>query len=209
MTVRGFLMCYLGAVVLVGTAGASAYHVLSLHRAQLAARDTAEPSPQAGALPQMAATEPAAPNNDLTQASDVRVSNDSPSAVAPAPHEHTVTLAPHRLPPLRPRVAVADAASNRAAQRDKRVTLRPPARTLAKRPVRHPAVLAAATRPPVPHPLPNRYEPPLRPANGYAEPRPSSGTYYAYPGYPAFRPGYGYYPGYAYYYPRNPYYRVY
>src|SRR5579872_4238416 len=55
MRLREFLTWYLGAVLFVGTAGASGYQVLSRQHAQLAAREAAPQAPDTGPIPTMVA----------------------------------------------------------------------------------------------------------------------------------------------------------
>ena len=186
MTVRGFLMCYLGAVLLVGSAGAAGYHALERHHAQLAARATAEPPAAASPALALAQAQPDAPISGLSEPSPLPAGNDQTETV---PEQYHRVAGPRALsvPPLRPHIATADHAP--------RPEHRPIARAVAARPIHRPATLARVTQV-----VPRRYVPPLRPAGGYAEPPPPSVAYYAYPGYRAYQPGYAYY---------YPYYRAY
>lgn len=203
MSVRGFLLWYLGAVLLVGSAGATGYQVLSRHRAQLAAREAAEPSAIASPPEALAAAQPVAPSAVLPEASPSPATDEQSRTAAAESHRRTAASARFRLPALRPHLA----ASDHALRPDRRVARRPTTLALATRPAHHPAALAVAARAPAPHPVAGRYTVALRPPGGYAEPPPPSVRYYAYPGaYPGYP---GYQPGYAYYYPGYRYYRVY
>jgi hypothetical protein len=191
MSLRGFLMWYLGAVLLVGTAGATGYQLLTHHRAQLAARDTAEPAPTAGPPPAMAAAQPAEPS---AQALPLPATNGPPSAAASEQYRRTAASRAHPFPALRPHPGV----SYHAALLDRRAARRSTA--VATRPTHHPAALTAETRTPVPYLRARQYAVPSQPETGYAPSPPPSVTYYAYPGYPGYRPGYAYYPSpYRYY----------
>jgi hypothetical protein len=196
MTLRGFLMWYLGAVLLVGTAGATGYQILSRHRAQLAARDTAEPAPTAGPPPAMAAAQPAEPG---AQVSPLSAANGPSSAATLEPIRRTVASRVHAFPALRPHIGV----SYHTALLDRRVARRSTAVALATRPTHHLAAPATETRTTVPRLRAHQYVVPSRPDIGYAPSPLPSVTYYAYPGYQAYQPGYPYYPS------PYPYYRVY
>src|ERR1700733_6544967 len=64
MTLRGFLTWYLGAVVFVGTAGASGYQVLYRHQADVAASQATAQAPDIAPLPPtVAAAAPSTPYN--------------------------------------------------------------------------------------------------------------------------------------------------
>lgn len=200
MTLRGFLTWYFAAVLLVGTAGATGYHLLSRHRAQLAARPTTEASATAKPPQAMAEAQPIAPGADLPQPSPSPTTNGPPNAAASEQYRRTAESEPHGLPALRPHLA----GSYRASQLERRAGRRPTSQALATRPAHHPATLAVATR----HPPARQYAMPLdamplRPYVAYAQAPPPSVTYYTYPGYPVYRPGYPYYPS------PYPYYRVY
>ncbi len=138
MTLRGFLLCYLGSVLLVGTAGASGYHLLARHRAQVAARETPEPSSAISVTPAIAAVQPLTPNGDLVQAPHPAASNGPPNPAASSPHRRTAAL-PLSLPPLRPHIAAAGAGYSRAWPAERRVAQQSTSRVPAARAPRHPA----------------------------------------------------------------------
>ena len=110
MTLRGFLACYLGAVVVIGGVGASAYQELRHRHAALEAVATAKPVALADATHE--ATPPPAPPLDAT------VTPRTPApivAAAPPPARALPKLRPHvptavaSNPKPWPRVAVTHA----------------------------------------------------------------------------------------------------
>jgi hypothetical protein len=119
MTLRGFLSWYLGAVLFVGTAGASGYQVLSRHHAEVAAREAAPQAPDTGPIPTMVAAESPAVNTP-------------PSAVPPTPYK-LADATP------RPHSQIAKSGASHAAQ-SARPAVRRPATHAARRagaPPRH------------------------------------------------------------------------
>src|SRR5665213_3449479 len=101
MNLRKFLMCYLGAVLFVGTAGASGYQVLSRQHAKLAAAA----QPQGSGLPQAMVAAVAA-GNDVPEAAPVPAVNSLPPLrrhVATSGTGHASP--PHRLADRRPAAA--------------------------------------------------------------------------------------------------------
>jgi hypothetical protein len=166
MTLRGFLTWYLGAVLFVGTAGATGYQVLARHQAEVAARELAPQVPDTGPIPTMVAAEfPAV--------------NAPPSAVPSTPYNlANATPLPHS--------RVAKSGARHAAQSARPAERRPATRTLAARrpaaPPRH-----------VPPPVTGQYVAPAQPVWVYVQAPAPAGAWYVYPGYTAYRPGYAYY----------------
>src|SRR5208282_3596885 len=92
MTVRGFLLWYLGAVTLVGVAGASGYQIIARQRAESTVRDA-----PAAAAP--------APMDTVADAQPQAAAPRATPAPLPAPAPTSTRTA--ALPPLRPHVAAA------------------------------------------------------------------------------------------------------
>jgi hypothetical protein len=189
MTVRGFLAWYLGAVLFVGTAGAGGYQILTQQRAQRAAQEAAEPPATT-----VAAAQPVVPDTGQSEPSPSPSLSNAANTATAALHQPAATLRP--FPPLRSHLTASDHVARPEWRAGRHTKL-----ALAERPAHHPRTLAAATR--TPYRSAARYVVPLRPPGGYAPPRPAV-TYYAYPAYQPYPPGYGY--AYA---PGYPYYRVY
>ncbi len=191
MTIRGFLMWYVGVVLFLGLYGASAYRALERPRAQQVAQARMEPPAVAPSTASQAVADPQPPRAVATADTPLIL----PPPTKPAARPSAVASA-HRLPPLRQHVAAAthSAATHSAV----------PRKLAAKR---FPGTITATTYGPVRHPsVPN-------PDVLYAQPRqpPPPVPYYAYSGYYPYAPGYPYGPAYVYrgYYPRYPYYRAY
>ena len=172
MTVRGFLLWYLGAVTLVGVAGASGYQIMARQRAESAVRGDA-----AAAVPAPVATVAYA----QPQAAAPRV---PPAPVLALASTSTRTAA---LPPLRRHVAAVSPPGP--------LTRHPLHRAIAMRhPVHRPVVAAVVWREAPryrPGPYAVLYPPPPRVAY-YRYP-----GYYVYQGgyaYFSYYPRYGYYP---------------
>lgn len=211
MTLRGFLMWYLGTVLFVGTAAAGGYQILSRHHAQFAAREAATRSANSGMPQAMAAAEPVAPGNSLPEAAPFPAINGQSDAAAPAPRRHAAASPPLLLPPLHSHLAAVPPLRPHLAMTGTGHVFR--SYRLADR---HPATLALLARPSrrataqtlsplrqAPPLLASQYATPPQPGWMYAQPPAPSVSYYPYPGYP------GYQPGYDYYYRRYQYYRVY
>ena len=219
MTLRKFLMWYLGIILFVGTAAASGYQVLLHHRAQLAARATTEPSSAAASPGALAAADPAAEGVKLPEAAPSPAIN-RPSGLPAPPHRRTAATSPHWLPPLRGHLAAVPALRPHLAAsgtshvpysyrlNDRRAAV--PA--IIRHPVQQPAApTVVATLPQGPYGRPGPYVMPARPVWMYAQPPAPPISYYPYPGYPVYQTGY------AYGYPRyqvptgciEPHYRVY
>jgi hypothetical protein len=169
MRLRGFLACYLGAVVIIGGVGASAYQGLQHRHAAMEA--LAKPKPVAVAEATTEATPPPAPL----------------AAAAVTPPAPVVAAAPptaRALPKLRPHVATAVASNPKPWPRVAHGPARQPPRTA------HNEV--ARNEPPMYQPQP--YSPPPE-IQYYASPAhyPYGGYYGGYGYYP---PRYGYYRSY-------------
>jgi hypothetical protein len=164
MTLRGFLACYLGAVVVVGGVGASAYQGLRNRHAALEAVATPKPVAVAEATPD--ATPPPAPPHA--------------AALTPPAHVPVVAATPpaaRALPKLRPHVATAVASNPKPWPRV----------TVTHAPARQPprTVHNEVARNEAPNYQPPPYGPPPE-MQYYASP-----AHYPYGGYYG---GYGYYP---------------
>jgi hypothetical protein len=164
MTLRGFLACYLGAVVVAGGVGASAYQGLRHRHAAMEAQAMPKPVAVAEAIPD--ATPPPAPPVAATQTPRV-----------PAPVVAAVPPTARALPKLRPHAAAA-VASNPKPWPRVAVTHAP-----AHQPPRTAHNEVARNEPPMYQPQP--YGPPPE-MQYYASP-----AHYPYGGYYG---GYGYYP---------------
>jgi len=171
MTLRGFLACYLGAVVVIGGVGASAYQGLRHRHAAPEAVATPKPIAVAEATPE--APPPPTP----------------PVAAAVTPPAPVVAAAPptaRALPKLRPHVATA-VASNPKSWPRVAATHAP-----AHQPPRTAHNEVARNEPPIYQPQP--YGPPPE-MQYYASPaRYPYGGYYG--GYGYYPPRYGYYRSY-------------
>ena len=175
MTMRGFLLCYLGTVMVVGAAGAGTYHTLVQRHAATEAA-TAQPVAVAEAAPP-----------DTPQVAPPQVGGSPAPAAAtttsPVERSHAAETTHVRpVPKLRPHIMVAA-----------RPALRHPAHSAVADhlPAHRPAVVAMA-RPEVPVYRPAPYASPPRlssPAVGYR----------VYPAYPPYAGYYPYYPRYGYY----------
>ncbi len=106
MSVRGFLMWYIGAVVFVGTAGASGYQALMRLHAQNAAETRAATPSEAPIA--MAETPPP----PAASAPSPAVESPPPAASTPA----EASPSPNRPPPLREHVAAATEPALRAGK---------------------------------------------------------------------------------------------
>jgi hypothetical protein len=152
MTVRGFLLWYLGAVSFVGAAGASGYQAML--------RQHAERTTPAVAVAVAPVAAPITTNADARpQAAAAPVTRTPPQAAAPS---STGTAA---LPPLRPHVAAVSPARPVTSHPAHRVTALP-------HPIHRPVVMAA-----VPREIP-RYQP-RPPTVLYPPPPPPRPAYYA------------------------------
>jgi hypothetical protein len=175
MTVRGFLLWYLGAVTFVGVAGASGYQAME--------RQHAENSAHGVAVAAALVSSPAAIGADAQPQAAAPSANPSPLP-APAPRSAKITA----LPPLHPPVA--------AAAPPAPVTHQPSHRAVAEHHTIHRPVAVAA----VPRVIPRYQAPPNTAA--YPPPPPPRPATYGYPGYYVYRGGYAYYsyyPRYGYY----------
>ncbi len=181
MTVRGFLLWYLGAVTFVGVAGASGYQIMARQHAESAARGVAVAGAQV--------SPPAAMGADAQPQAAAPSVNPAPLPTPlPAPVPTNMGIA--ALPLLRPPVTAASPPAP--------VTHQPAHRAVAlHHPIHRPVAVAAAPR------VRPRYQPP--PYTALYPPPPPRPVYYGYPSYYVYRGGYAYYS----YYPRYGYYPVY
>jgi hypothetical protein len=166
MTLRGFLTWYLGAIVFVGTAGASGYQVLSRQQAEQAAAK----APDAAAVPMAVAAAPPA-------------ETAPPAAAGGAAPSTPYNIADATKPPQPPQSQAEKAPAVHAPKWVKPVERRP--MTAARRPVAPPPRVAVAA--PAPSgwvyaqvPAPTYYAYP-----GYPAYRP--GYVYYYPRYQYYR----------------------
>jgi hypothetical protein len=181
MTLRKFLTCYLGAVLFVGTAGASGYQVLSRQHAQLAAAQSVPPRV-------MAAAEPVASGNSTPEAAASPAVN-APSSAPASPAQRRAAA-----PPLRSRVATSG--TGHGSQSYRLAERRPGTVVLTARPTRRTVVQTFTPIRPVPMVIAGHYVARSQPVWVYGQPVAPTVVYYPYRGY-------------AYYYPRYQYYRVY
>jgi hypothetical protein len=169
MTLRGFVACYLGAVVVVGGVGASAYQGLRHRHAAMDALTTPKPVEVADATHDATPPPAAPPVAMLPPLAPARVVAAAPPAARALPklRPHVATAVPSNPKPW-PRVAVAHAPAHQ-----------PPRAT-------HNDV--ARNEPPSYQPPP--YGPPPE-MQYYASP-----AHYPYGGYGYYPPRYGYYRSY-------------
>ncbi len=229
MTLRSFLMWYIGAVVFVGAAGASGYQALM----RLHAQSATETSAAAPSTSSMAMAE-AQPQPQSATTTPIPAVASPPPAV---PASAGASPPRNRPPPLRQHVAAAAGPALRAgkgvaekpgAQQGRAHHPSAPVTTMAQRqaPGYQPGRHVAPRRPGAWYPLPpsappvaiyayprSHAYPPGYAYSGYGYPRYAYPRYaypgYGYPGYPypgyyAYRSRYGYYAG----YPRYTYYQA-